>query len=341
MTVVRSVPLTATMNDNTIIITGASGFIGSHLVRTLAKSSDTIQIVATFHNHESRIHADLRNQPNIKWVRFPLQSIEATDSTLQNPFASPPPIRCVIHCAALADLAHAERDPALAHAVNVRATAQLAELARENSARFIFFSTDQVFDGKSSMYTEDDSPSPINQYARTKVEAESAVRSIMSRGSGISLRIGLVYGSSPTGTRSASEKILHAYYSGDEPLALFVDEFRTPTYVGDITECVSRLLEIEDQDLDWPELLHIAGPDRITRFELGVRIAELFSLDQSRISPISQKDLDLGMPRPPDLSLEISLARTLINYSPHSLMAGLRDWKRSLLQNPEESGTVK
>jgi len=331
------------MKSHTIIITGGGGFIGSHLVRTLADSSDTARIVATFHHHESRIPAELRNRSNIRWMRLPLESIpeNSESNALRDLLSLKNPIRCIIHCAAMANLAQAERDPEWAHAVNVRATTQLAEFAQANIARFIFFSTDQVFDGQSSWYTEDDPPSPINQYARTKIDAESAVRSIMNHGNGISLRIGLVYGLSPTGRRSASEKILHSFHAGDEPVRLFTDEFRTPTYVRDITDCIIRLLEIDQKNQDWPELLHIAGPDRVTRFELGIRIAELFDLDQSRISPFSQKDLDLGMPRPPDLSLDITRARTLINYSPRSLMTGLRDWKRSLSQNPEDSSTIK
>lgn len=82
----------------------------------------------------------------------------------------------VIHPAAMAGIDACQANPVQARRVNAEIAKGLADLCSRHGARLIFVSTDNVFDGKSGGYAEDDPVSPINYYGRTKVEGERAVR---------------------------------------------------------------------------------------------------------------------------------------------------------------------
>lgn len=79
----------------------------------------------------------------------------------------------VIHAAAYTDVAGGQRERAAAYAVNVLGTQHLVRAAR--GARFIYLSTEYVFDGERGNYRESDVPNPVNYYALTKLLGELVV----------------------------------------------------------------------------------------------------------------------------------------------------------------------
>lgn len=86
----------------------------------------------------------------------------------------------IINAAAYTAVDKAEQEQALAHALNAAAPAEMAAAARAAGATFIHLSTDYVFSGDAARpYQEDDSPSPLNAYGRTKREGEAAIRDAM------------------------------------------------------------------------------------------------------------------------------------------------------------------
>ena len=171
--------------------------------------------------------------------------------------------------------------------------------------------TDQVFDGRRGHYVESDRPSPINAYGRTKAEAE---RTVSGAGpSATVLRLGLVFGWSPQGTRSCLEQVVHALGRGERP-RLFTDEFRTPVSAGDVASAVAELLPRTDVPL-----LHLGGPQRLSRYDFGVLVARAFGFDPARLVPVRQADLELGTRRPADVSLDCRLARSVLRDPPRGL----------------------
>ncbi len=140
--------------------------------------------------------------------------------------------------------------------------------AQESGARIVFLSSDQVFDGRCGGYVESDPPNPIHVYGRTKLAAEQAIAE--AGPSATVLRLSIVFGPSPQGNRSCSEQILRALERGSRP-RLFDDEFRTPIFAADIGSAISELVLRQDVGL-----LHLGGPDRVSRYELGVAVAKAF-----------------------------------------------------------------
>lgn len=301
--------------DRRVLVTGGSGFIGRAVVRQFASTGQAV--VATGSRPAERVGEIVRQND-----QQPRGSIACDSCDFDRPSDIPALLdrhhpSAIVHAAATPDLADCERDPDRARRVNVEASEVIARWASHHGCRLICISTDQVFDGLQAPYTEDADPRPVHIYGRSKVEAEQ--RTLDACPDATVVRISLVYGDSPTGRRSASEQVLNALREGRE-LRLFTDEYRTPILVDDVARAIGELLDLTDV-----RRLHLAGPDRVSRYGFGLAVAEAFGLDGSVIAAIRQCDVDLGTPRPPDLSLDTGLARQVLRCPPRSLREGLAE----------------
>jgi dTDP-4-dehydrorhamnose reductase len=142
----------------------------------------------------------------------------------------------IIHTAAMALISDCHRDPERARAVNVAGTARLAELATDAKARLLFVSTDLVFDGERGGYREDDPPSPLSVYGRTKANAEAAV---LAAPRGVVVRQPAV--------RTVSDRPAVVLRRTDGSAArgrsvkLFEDEWRTPLGLATAAEALAAV----------------------------------------------------------------------------------------------------
>lgn len=291
-----------------VLVTGASGFIGAHVFRLLAREGH--EVTGTYHGHTERVPV-LKDAPGVtRTVPLDLRD----DASIEAAFRAAWP-EVIIHTAAISELKSCEVDPELARRVNVEATLKLARLGVSFGARFVFCSTDQVFDGSEGGLTEESEAGPIHTYGETKLAAERELSRLTPNVT--SARIALVYGASPGGDRSASEKVVHALRAGAPP-RLFTDERRTPILVDDVARVLVDLLT--ERDLP---VLHVAGPDAVTRHEFGVRVARAFGLDEGRIEAVKMSDLDLLPRRPSDLTLDTRRLRARLPHAPRPLDVGL------------------
>jgi dTDP-4-dehydrorhamnose reductase len=200
----------------------------------------------------------------------------------------------ILHAAAISKPEAARRDPALAWHVNVRGTSLLALWCRHHNRRILLTSTDLVFDGQRGNYSEDASPSPIVEYARTKLAAEALVRDTPG---GLVARVCLLYGPSLGGPPTFFDQALADLRQG-RPRAFFADEFRTPL---DLPTAARALIDLAHSDV--AGTLHLAGPERVSRFELFRRLAPVLGYDANLVQPGRLADLPSPEPRPADVSL--------------------------------------
>jgi dTDP-4-dehydrorhamnose reductase len=222
----------------------------------------------------------------------------------------------VLHCAALADADRCEREPTLAEALNERASAALARECQSRGIRLVAVSTDLVFDGRRSPLSEDDAPAPLLLYARTKLAGEEAVLA-EARGSAV-LRVALVVGRGFGPRGSASESIAWALHAG-RPVRLFTDQYRTPVDPDSIAAATLSLFTGSGAGR-----YHLGGPERVSRYELGLRTAAVLGLPTTALTPISQFDAP-GAPRPADVSFDSSRAHRELAYRPRPLAEAIRD----------------
>ena len=271
----------------TVWITGAGGLIGSYLVRSAPQFMPDARVVAL-----TRQHLDL-----------------ADSAAVRAAFRRDNP-QLVIHCAALSKSPDCEANPALARKLNVEVTALLAELAAE--ASLVFLSSDLVFDGRAGNYDEATPVNPLSVYAGTKAAAE---RILLANPNHTIIRTSLNGGASPTGDRGFNEQMRRAWQAG-QSMRLFTDEFRAPI-PADVT--ARAIWELASQDK--PGLYHVAGSERLSRWQIGQLLSARWPELQPQIVPGSLKEY-AGAPRAPDTSLNCAKAQNLLSFR----LPGLTEW---------------
>ena len=213
----------------------------------------------------------------------------------------------IIHAAALTNVSAAFEDPALATQMNVDTTVRLAELAGEVGARFVFVSTDLVFDGTRAPYGEGAAPSPLSIYGRTKAEAE---RLVLQFTGALIVRPPLMYGLPAAPRETTFVNQLSAIRDGNA-LRLFEDEFRTPIALIDAARSI-----IHAAQSDHVGVLHVAGPERLSRLEMGRLAAHALGRSDRNIIPTRQREMQFAEPRPADVSLDCGLFGRIFDRPP-------------------------
>ena len=266
-----------------IVVTGASGQLGSYLIdRLIERSHEVVAWSGRTTGARSGIS---------------LRTVDLTDSrAVVSALAEAKP-DAVIHAAAISSVDAAYRDPSGTRAVNVLATEHLSKWAATHDRRLIYTSTDLVFDGTKSWYREDDQAHPIVVYGRSKFAAE---RFVLDVPKGLVARLSLLYGPSRSGREGFFDRTMSALRAGT-PQAFFSDEYRTPLDYATAALALVRLAESETQGT-----IHLGGPERLSRFELMSRAAAALGIEPSLVRPNRRADVPFAEPRPADLSLDSS-----------------------------------
>lgn len=278
----------------TVWVTGAAGLIGHQLVRQAANVAPGWHVLGL-----TRDYLDL------------------TDfAAVERRYREAPP-DLMFHCAAMSRSPACEADPKAARLNNTAVTTFLGDLAEE--IPFFFLSTDLVFDGARGGYREEDPVHPLSVYAESKAEAEAQVR---RRPHHTVVRTSLNGGVSLRGDRSFNEQMLLAWREG-RALTLFTDEYRSPI-AASVT--ARALWDLALQGVCGT--IHLAGAERLSRWEIGQLVAARHPEVMARIQPGRLRDYE-GAPRPPDTSLDCSRAAEFLTFP----LPGLSEWLR---QNREE-----
>jgi dTDP-4-dehydrorhamnose reductase len=266
------------------LVTGASGTLGGYLLRALRSES----VVAW--------SGSTRNPP---FIPIDLADSEAVAAGIR---AAKPDI--IVHAGAMARVDACFADPERARQINTNATKLLCDLS--GNARVVYVSTDLVFDGECAPYTERDRPSPLSVYGRSKAEAEPAV---LATSSGVVARVSLMFGPNLNGRRGFFDNLLDALRTG-RPLTLFEDEWRTPLYLMTAAMMIVTLARS-----DFAGLIHLGGPERLSRLEMGQRLARVFQLSDSSLVTAQRNATPGAEPRPRDVSLDSGVWRSVFPHA--------------------------
>jgi dTDP-4-dehydrorhamnose reductase len=268
-----------------ILITGASGFLGWNLCQV---ARGEWEVYGTYHQQSieiSGVNIQQLDLTNIDLVRAEIDRIKPD---------------AIIHTAAASKPNFCQEYPDISYQINVAASQLLAKICADAKIPFVFTSTDLVFDGTKPPYLETDPISPINIYGEQKVAAEQEILTVYPQAT--ICRMPLMFGLTPPTAISFIQPWIQSLAS-QEKLQLFIDEFRTPVSAKTAAQGLLMMLRSPVSGI-----VNLGGKERISRYDFGKLLAEVFEFDLSLLSPISQRDLVMSAPRAADVSLDSSKA---------------------------------
>jgi dTDP-4-dehydrorhamnose reductase len=262
-------------------VAGASGLLGANFVlAALARGLPTAIV----------IHRCPCSFPGATAVAVDLTQVGAAERLCQS--LRP---QWVVNCAALTNVDWCEAHAEQAWQVNVEMPRRLAGAARSVGARFVYVSTDAIFDGKVGDYTECDSPAPVNIYARTKWEGENA--SLEAAPATLVVRTNL-FGWNLQDKVSVAEWMVNRLRAGI-PVPAFEDVIFSPLLANDLSEVILDLITADAQGI-----FHVGATDACTKWEFARLLADTFELEESGIQRTSVASAPLRAPRPLNTSLK-------------------------------------
>jgi len=257
---------------------GIEGMLGHIFLNVASKDYD---VVGTYLNPTFKQ----------KFQKFSTEKLDITNKKSVESVVKKHSPDMIVNCAAVTDVDFCEGHPQIAEAVHVGGTKFLSEAADAISAKFIHISTDFIFDGRKGNYTEEDLPNPLGVYARTKYEGEKVVskNAIIART--------CIYGWNIQNKQSLVEWIINKLKK-KEYVSLFVDSFFSPIYTGDFSQII---LEMFEKNLKG--IYHIAGSEKINKYNFGLKVAKVFNLNKEYIKPVKFDSIKRKAKRPKDTSL--------------------------------------
>jgi len=271
-------------NSKKVFVTGSSGLLGKAVIGYFRNFYD---VHTTYYKNYFPLDGcnlakiDLRNKSTINLL---LKKINPS---------------LIIHTAALTDVDYCETHKEETYASNVLAAKYIAEESAKLNSKLIHISTNFLFDGKKALYKEEDSPSPVNYYSRTKAEAEKAVQN----------------------KKSFPETVIHNLRN-NLPVKAYTDQYFSPILVNHLARILDSLYK-----KDAKGIFHVGTDQRISRYEFALKIADVFSLDKTLIHPINLAEFRQKIKRPDDTSLDNSKLKSFLGINKMPIEKDIEEMK--------------
>lgn len=259
-----------------VLVTGASGGLGSALLPALKERGDEVvatDVTQSGENESNFFHLDITDPHQVRAI-FEQHQPELT-----------------FHLAALTDVDRCEIEPDQAFKINALGTENIAIACQKTHTPMVYISTGEVFDGEKKMpYTEYDVTNPINLYGKSKLEGERAVQSLLNRY--YIIRTAWLVGGGRKDKKFVAQivKILEK----EKRLKVVNDKFGTPTFVKDLSKNLLKLIKLERYGL-----YHMTNKGVCSRYEMARKIVEILGKKDVEVIPISSEDFPLAARRGP------------------------------------------
>ncbi len=296
-----------------VLVTGASGLLGGDLVSVLSKDFQVTGL--------SKTRSIVSGPDKVEELLCDLSKEESIDKVIS---LGP---QVIVHAAALSNVDYCQLHPQEAKKNNLVATANLVVAAKELDCKFIYLSTDHVFDGtKKSAYNEEDKPNPVNVYGASKLEAEGVVQRDLKEF--IILRVSWLFGNPRIGFLNF---VLESAKK-DKPIRIVFDKRSSPTSTLDLSFALKQLIESQKA---WGEILHFTNSGGgCSWLEYAKEILRSRGIKNKELEPITLKELGLSAARPKNSCLDNSKFKKIYDRN-------IRTWQEALKECLETKITTK
>lgn len=288
-----------------VLTIGISGLLGSKIYEI---GKEKYECFGTYLNHT----VDLKNT-------FLLDATKRQDVFNLTEKIKPD---LVIDTHSITAVDYCELYPEEAWLVNVEGTKNIAEACKTFGSKLVFLSSDYIFDGRKGSYSEKDKPKPLNYYGRTKLIGEKIIEALDVNH--IIVRTAVLYGIGGFGKKPFILWVLENL-KADKEINVVIDQFNNPTLVDNLAKILFELYE-----KDASGIFHAVGKDNISRYELALKVAEVFGLEKNLIKPITTPELRQAAVRPRKLELSTKKLQRFLKINPVGIDEGLRAIKRQI-----------
>ena len=288
---------------NTIVITGGSGFLGMNMALKVCAEWNT--------------HLLYRHNP-VKIVGTYAHPIELEDIDKTNKIIEKIRPDLIVHTAGLTDIELCEKKKFEAYCSNVLSARHIAQVAKNYACQLVHISTDHFSKSSEPMSGEDSIEIPLNYYSLTKLEAEYEIKKFYP--DALIIRSNF-FGWGNRSGKSFSDFVINNLRQG-KSISLFDDVFYTPILVDSLTDSLFSLFKRNVKGI-----FNVVGDNRLSKYDFGIKIAEIFNLDKNLIKKISIKSLKHLETRPSDMSLSNEKLKSFVGDIDLSLETGIKKLK--------------
>lgn len=295
-------------NPSKILFTGITGLLGKYFLKSLKSNFRVVGIAdkTIQSNNENLFKVDIADK----------QSIE--DFVRKNK-----PV-VIVHAASIGNVDYCEKHPEEAYRINIQGTKNIISAAKSVDAKIIFLSSNAIFDGINPPYDENGILNPLDVYGKTKVEGERLISE--SQLSFCILRLITMYGWPQKDGRGNPVTWVIDNLKKSQKINVVNDVYNNHLWAGQAAEIVWRVIKENINGI-----YNIAGNDCISRYDFALKVARIFKLDSSLISPVSSDFFkDIAM-RPKNTCFNTQKMRKELGIKPFSIDEGLRLMKQELL----------
>lgn len=294
-----------------ILLTGAYGLLGSGLIRNIPPG---YKLLAQLHQNK----LNFPKKQNLEKLFTDIKDKKQVNTTISR--LKPDQI---IHAAAISDVDYCQKNQKIAWQTNVEGTNNLIAAAKKVRAKFIFISSNAVFDGKKSLYSEEDQPNPINFYGLTKYEAEKLVHA--SALPFTIIRLITMYGWHPPKARQNPVTWIISNLKKSEKIKIVDNIYLNPLYNLDAADLIWKIILKKKSGI-----YHLASEKAINRYAWALQTAKVFNFNTDLIEPVKSSFFDgIVAPRPKKTIYSVQKIKKEFNIVPRSTLDGLLNMKQT------------
>jgi len=203
-------------------------------------------------------------------------------------------IEILVNCVGLTNVEQCELDKKNSILLNAEIPSILSKACNETKTKLVHISTDHLFNGQKSFYSEIDKTSPLNEYARSKLIGDINV--IDSNKNALIIRSNF-FGKGPKHRASFSDFIINSL-AENKIIELFDDVFYSPIIINELVRVVNQLLSSDKSGI-----YNVVSSEKISKYDFGKLIEKNLNLKKGLIKKAKiEKRRDLAL-RPKDMSL--------------------------------------
>lgn len=307
------------MNARRALVVGSNGLLGQKMTELLLRGSPHS---VTMGSVEDR---PVVGYQSAEYVRLDITSKKDVRQVVDSVRPD-----LIFNCAAMTNVDACETERELAWKINVTGLENLLESARKGITTIIHVSSDYIFDGKAGPYTEEDRPSPISYYGKSKLASENVL--LTSGQPYVIARTMVLYGYAPEVKPNFALWLIQSLEKGT-PVRVVDDQMGNPTLVDDLAFGLLKAVE-----LGRTGIYHVAGREIVSRYEFALRLAKVFGFDPKLITPIKTAVLHQPAPRPLKSGLITLKAEVELGFKPSTMEEGLAILKNQLSRTGRRLG---